>query len=491
MEQFAFSKIMESFYSYKTKPKKGTFGKKNFGEIFPCFGRCTYLCSMKCSEIMDFKEKVKACMVRHGLPDREKTVLVALSGGADSMALACVLLDLGYKIEAAHCNFCLRGEESERDEAFVSGFCRRRQIPLHVRRFATHAYAHEHHVSIEMAARTLRYDFFEKLLEERNLDCVAVAHHREDNTETVLLNLMRGTGIRGLRGIQYRNGRVVRPLLDVSRQEIEDYLAECHQDYVTDSTNLQDEVQRNKIRLNVMPRMREIYPNADESIHQGACRLSDAYRIYEYGLDLLVQQVMQGNRISLEKLNRTPAPETVLYEILSKMGFNPAQIADIYGQQDGEPGKVYESASHRLLRDRETLVLEGKAEKSVCLEKVLPLEGLIPVTDQVRFLISRSTYSGNNPLPREKNVVCMDLDKVEFPLVVRTPKTGDRFMPFGMKGMKLVSDFLTDLKKNVFEKEKQLLVCSGDKIAWVVGERPDERFRVTDATRHILCIRML
>ena len=122
---------------------------------------------------------------------------------------------------------------------------------------------------------------------------------------------------------------------------------------------------------------------------------------------------------------------------------------------------------------------------------MLPLEGLVPVTDQVRFLISRSTYSGNNPLPREKNVVCMDLDKVEFPLVVRTPKTGDRFMPFGMKGMKLVSDFLTDLKKNVFEKEKQLLVCSGDKIAWVVGERPDERFRVTDATRHILCIRML
>lgn len=440
---------------------------------------------------MDFKEKVKNCIARHELLGREHPVLVALSGGADSVALACVLQDLGYKIEAAHCNFCLRGAESDRDEAFVTDFCQRRKIVLHRRCFSTHAYAHEHHVSIEMAARTLRYDFFEQLLQERDLDCVAVAHHREDNTETVLLNLLRGTGIRGLRGIQYRNGKVVRPLLDVSRQEIEDYLAECHQDYVTDSTNLQDEVQRNKIRLNVMPRMREIYPNADESIHQGARRLSDAFRIYEYGMDLLMQQVVHGNRILLEELNRTPAPETVLYEILSRMDFNPAQVAAIYEQQGGESGKVYESATHRLLRDREALVFEKKAVRPVRLEKVLPLEGIMRVTDDVTFLISRSSYSSGGPLPREKNVICMDLDKVEFPLVVRTPQTGDRFMPFGMKGMKLVSDFLTDLKKNVFEKERQLLVCSGDKIAWVVGERPDDRFRVTEHTRHILRIQLL
>lgn len=440
---------------------------------------------------MDFKEKVKNCIARHELLGREHPVLVALSGGADSVALACVLQDLGYKIEAAHCNFCLRGAESDRDEAFVTDFCQRRKIVLHRRCFSTHAYAHEHHVSIEMAARTLRYDFFEQLLQERELDSVAVAHHREDNTETVLLNLLRGTGIRGLRGIQYRNGKVVRPLLDVSRQEIEDYLAECHQDYVTDSTNLQDEVQRNKIRLNVMPRMREIYPNADESIHQGARRLSDAFRIYEYGMDLLMQQVVHGNRILLEELNRTPAPETVLYEILSRMDFNPAQVAAIYEQQGGESGKVYESPTHRLLRDREALVFEKKAVRPVRLEKVLPLEGIMRVTDDVTFLISRSSYSSGGPLPREKNVICMDLDKVEFPLVVRTPQTGDRFMPFGMKGMKLVSDFLTDLKKNVFEKERQLLVCSGDKIAWVVGERPDDRFRVTEHTRHILRIQLL
>lgn len=440
---------------------------------------------------MDFKEKVKNCIARHELLGREHPVLVALSGGADSVALACVLQDLGYKIEAAHCNFCLRGAESDRDEAFVTDFCQRRKIVLHRRCFSTHAYAHEHHVSIEMAARTLRYDFFEQLLQERELDSVAVAHHREDNTETVLLNLLRGTGIRGLRGIQYRNGKVVRPLLDVSRQEIEDYLAECHQDYVTDSTNLQDEVQRNKIRLNVMPRMREIYPNADESIHQGARRLSDTFRIYEYGMDLLMQQVVHGNRILLEELNRTPAPETVLYEILSRMDFNPAQVAAIYEQQGGESGKVYESATHRLLRDREALVFEKKAVRPSRLEKVLPLEGIMRVTDDVTFLISRSSYSSGGPLPREKNVICMDLDKVEFPLVVRTPQTGDRFMPFGMKGMKLVSDFLTDLKKNVFEKERQLLVCSGDKIAWVVGERPDDRFRVTEHTRHILRIQLL
>lgn len=440
---------------------------------------------------MNFIEKIKSCITRQELLDREKTVLVALSGGADSMALACVLLDLGYKIEVAHCNFCLRGEESERDEAFVTAFCHQKKILLHLRRFSTHAFAHEHHVSIEMAARTLRYDFFEELLRERNLDCVAVAHHREDNTETVLLNLLRGTGIRGLCGIQYKNGNVVRPLLDVSRQEIEDYLAECHQDYVTDTTNLQDEVQRNKIRLNVMPRMREIYPNADESIHQGARRLSDACRIYEFGVEMLVRKVVRGNQILLEELKQTPAPETVLYEILSKMQFNPALISDIYKQLGGDPGRVYESATHRVLRDRDALVFEEKKMQEDRFEKVLPLEGLVSVTDDIRFLISRSTYHSGDPLPREKNMLCLDLEKVEFPLVVRTPKPGDRFMPFGMKGMKLVSDFLTDLKKNLFEKERQLLVCSGDKIAWVVGERPDERFRVTDMTRHILCIRKI
>lgn len=440
---------------------------------------------------MDFKEKIKICIERYKLMNPERVILVALSGGADSVALACVLIELGYKIEAAHCNFGLRGAESDRDEAFVTEFCRRKQIPLHLRRFATHAYAHEHRVSIEMAARTQRYDFFEELLRERKLDCVAVAHHREDNTETVLLNLLRGTGIRGLRGIQYKNGTVVRPLLDVSRKEIEDYLITCSQDYVTDSTNLQDEVQRNKIRLNVMPRMREINPNADESIHQGARRLSDAYRIYEYGIELLVRHVMQGNRIFLDKLNATPAPETVLYEILSKMGFNPSQIADIYEQQTGESGRIYESNTHRLLRDRDVLVFEEKLARPVVFEKVLPLEGVLQVTDDIRFFISRSSYSGDSMLLREKNIIYMDLDKVEFPLFVRTPRKGDRFMPFGMKGMKLVSDFLTDLKKNVFEKEQQLLVCSGDKIAWVVGERADERFRVTDATRHILCIRIV
>lgn len=441
--------------------------------------------------IMDFREKIKSCIDRQELLDCERPVLVALSGGADSMALACVLLELGYKIEVVHCNFCLRGEESDRDEAFVAEFCRHKQVPLHLRRFSTHAFAHEHHVSIEMAARTLRYDFFEELLRERNLNWVAVAHHREDNTETVLLNLLRGTGIRGMCGIQYKNGKVVRPLLDVSRQEIEDYLAECHQDYVTDTTNLQDEVQRNKIRLNVMPRMREIYPYADESIHQGARRLSDACRIYEFGVEMLVRKVVRGNHILLEELKQTPAPETVLYEILSKMHFNPAQVSDIYKQMGGESGKVYESTTHRLLRDRDVLVFEEKKVQRDGWEKVLPLEGLVTVTENVRLLVSRSTYHSGEPLPREKNMVCLDLEKVEFPLVVRTPKPGDRFMPFGMKGMKLVSDFLTDLKKNVFEKERQLLVCSGDKIAWVVGERPDERFRITDMTRHILCIRKI
>lgn len=438
---------------------------------------------------MDFKNFVNNCILRHKLPDNKHAMLVALSGGADSVALACVLQDLGYRIEAAHCNFCLRGKESDRDEEFVIEFCKQRHIPLHIEKFATHAYALKHRISIEMAARNLRYDFFYRLLKQNQLDFIAVAHHREDNNETVLLNLLRGTGIRGLRGIPYQNERVVRPMLDASRKQIETYLDKQKQAFVTDSTNLEDEVQRNKIRLHVMPQLRAINPAADERMHEATLRMEEAYQIYQYGVQLLCKNVMQGNRILLEELKQTPAPATVLYEILSKMNFNPAQIADIYEQSNGDSGKVYESSTHRLLRDRNVLVFEEQGNiLPENFEKVLPLEGLLQATEDVCLQITRRSYQKGQAVPRDKHIVWLDLDKLEFPLVIRTTKKADRFMPFGMKGMKLVSDFLTDIKKNVFEKEKQLLLCSGDKIAWVIGERPDERFRITEQTQHVLCI---
>lgn len=432
-----------------------------------------------------FTERIAACIRQHNMFGKEHRVLVALSGGADSMALACVLLELGYRVEAAHCNFGLRGEESDRDEAFVRAFCQRKNVRLHVQTCATCDYARMHHVSIEMAARDLRYAFFDEILDKCGLDYVAVAHHREDDTETVLLNLVRGTGVRGLCGIHYIHGRVVRPMLDVSRREIEEYLDSMQQDYVTDCTNLQDEVQRNKIRLNVMPELRTLNPQADENIHRCAGIMKDTLAIYDFAIAEIRKRVLRGNRICLTELERMPAPETVLYELLRDKGFNPAQVSDIYNRRTSGSGKVYESAGYRLLRDRNVLIFEEKgALKPVSV--ILPSEGVVQISASESLCLTLEPYVGAHQIARGKHVACFDSDKLIFPLTVRTPREGDRFVPFGMRGGKLVSDFLTGLKRNIFEKERQLLLCSGEQIAWVVGERTDERFRITECTHTLL-----
>ena len=227
-----------------------------------------------------FKRDVEKFIDQKSLFERRDKVLVALSGGADSVALLRVLHALGYQCECAHCNFHLRGEESNRDEAFVQQLCQKFDIPLHVTHFDTTDYAHTKRISIEMAARELRYQWFETLRQSIGASVIAVAHHRDDSVETFLLNLIRGTGINGLKGIAPKNGYVVRPLLQESRENILDYLQHLNQEYVTDSTNLQDEYMRNKIRLNLLPLMKELNPSVSESIAATTERLADAALIY-------------------------------------------------------------------------------------------------------------------------------------------------------------------------------------------------------------------
>ena len=442
---------------------------------------------------MERKEKiyhtVMSCIKEHDLMKSGDRVLVAVSGGADSVALLLVMIQAGYSCEAVHCNFHLRGEESDRDEAFVRTLCRKCSVRLHVKHFDTVGYADRHGVSIEMAARDLRYAYFEELREERRMDWIAVAHHRNDNVETLLLNLIRGAGLKGLTGMSYRNGYVVRPMLDVPREDVELYLNAKGQDYVTDSTNLETEAVRNKIRLNVLPMLQTINPGIMETLHETILHLNDAYTLYGMKLDELKRRVRHGHRIDIGELCALPASPTVLYELLSEYGFNSSQVDDVYQHLYGEPGKVYESAEWRLLRDRESLVLGRKDEKCECLCKVLPLQGVVQVTQDYMFTIRREHFHRDFKIPRGRDVVCMDLDKMEYPITVRLAGKGDRFVPFGMKGQKLVSDYLTDVKKNLFEKERQLVVCSGDNIAWLVNERPDNRFRIEEGqTKHVLLI---
>ncbi len=377
--------------------------------------------------------------------------IVALSGGADSVALLRLAHAASADVLALHCNFHLRGEESDRDERFVRQLCATLGVELRVKHFDTQAYAKEKGQSIEMAARELRYAWFEEVRSSEGRAWLAVAHHREDQAETVLLNLIRGTGTKGLGGMRPRNGHIVRPLLDYSKDEILQYLQAIGQDYVTDSTNMQRDAQRNRLRLDVIPLLRAINPQAVEHICQTAALMQS------------MQEMPKEGEYTLASL----------YEWLHPYGFSLQQQRDILRDIHGPSGAVYESPTHQLLRNRGELVLEVKGEP------VLPtIEQSIVETDApLDFLRSQ---------PLDARHAYLDADKLQLPLQHRFVQTGDAFCPFGMKGRRLLSDFLTDQKLNLFEKRRQSVMLSGEDIVWVVGLRADNRFRVSEQTRHIL-----
>ena len=424
-----------------------------------------------------FKRDVEKFIDQKSLFERCDKVLVALSGGADSVALLRVLHALGYQCECAHCNFHLRGEESNRDEAFVQQLCQKFDIPLHVTHFDTTDYAHTKRISIEMAARELRYQWFETLRQSIGASVIAVAHHRDDSVETFLLNLIRGTGINGLKGIAPKNGYVVRPLLQESRENILDYLQHLNQEYVTDSTNLQDEYMRNKIRLNLLPLMKELNPSVSESIAATAERLADAALIYNKEREMAIQRVMKGEKvISISALLDETAPSSLLFELLHPYGFNSSQIKDIYQSLFGQSGRRFHSSQWEVLRDRDSLILHSfSGEETDHVPPTLTYE-TVDITPEFIIL-------------RDKHIACLDADKVTLPLTVRKWQVGDKFTPLGMKGKKNVSDYLTDRKFTLFQKGHQYVACQGDKIVWLIGERIDNAYRIDADSKRALIVR--
>ena len=415
---------------------------------------------------------------------RGSRVLVALSGGADSVFLLRWLLAEGYTAHAAHCNFQLRGDESIRDERFVRRLCHDLSVPLHVTSFDTDNYARSHGISIEMAARELRYDYFEQLRTTLELDCIAVAHHRDDNIETAILNAVRGTGIKGLSGIQSRNGHIVRPLLCVSRSEIEACLADMGQDYVTDSTNLASLYSRNKVRLEVMPMLRNINPGADDNLATTIENLNEARKIYDAAIDYYAAQcVSSGSQpatlcINRERLSGCPSPIALLHHLLSPFGFNRTQLTDML--RESRVGTVFASATHRAVTSRTDIVVAPLHAESSAMP--LPVEQCNDITMEI-------TGRKDLTISHDSNYAYIDRAKVHGPIMVRHPQPGDRFHPYCMKGSKLISDFLTDLKLNRIEKEEQLLVCDDRDILWVVGRRSSELHKVTGNTVDVIVLR--
>ncbi len=432
------------------------------------------------------EQRVAQYIARSRLFKRREKILVAVSGGADSVALLRILLALKYECEVAHCNFCLRGEESDRDEVFVRQLATNLQLPLHVTHFDTRRIAKERGLSIEMTARMLRYQWFEQVRQECNASVVAVAHHQDDSVETLLLNLLRGTGINGLCGIRPKNGTIVRPLLCLNRQEIIDYLEKINQPYVTDSSNLETLYTRNKIRLELLPLMEKFNPSVRKTLLQTAAHLSDVALLYNQSVAQARTRVETADGIDLVALKREPAPETLLFELLHPLGFNASQTAAIFRAMEGEPGKVFLSHKWRVVKDRDQLLIHPLPQPNETTENKDSLNEEKP-TLQIQEL----DYTPDFVIPREKNIACFDAAKLKHPLSLRLWKPGDSFIPFGMKGRKKVSDYLTNCKFSLLEKERQWVLCSGEEIIWLVGERPDNRFRVDAHTQRIIMVQLL
>ena len=432
-----------------------------------------YLCVMLKQNVQKFIEGKK-------LFSYQDKILIALSGGADSVALLRVLLSLGYVCECAHCNFHLRGTESDRDEVFVRQLCEKHSTTLHVTHFDTSTYAKEHHMSIEMAARELRYQWFEHIRKEVGASVIAVAHHRDDSVETFFLNLMRGAGINGLKGIPVKNGSIVRPFLSISREEILDYLQAIHQNFVMDSTNLENDYMRNKIRLNILPLMKEVNPSIMETIQKTTYRLSEVANIYKQNrMEAIARKVISTSpeifRISLTDVLKDIAPYSLLHEILSPKGFNASQIQDIYRSLTAsQSGKRFFSTEWEVLRDREYLWIKKK----------------IFIQSIPELMIEEIERTSSFVIPCDKHIACLDADKVNNPLTIRKWERGDKFVPLGMTGKKKISDYLTDRKFSLLQKDNQYVVCSGEDIVWLVNERLDHRFRVTEKTNRILKIKL-
>ena len=432
-------------------------------------------------------------MLNKKILDRDKLYLVATRGGADSVALLMMMLDEGYRVEAVHCNFHLRGEEADRDEAFVASLCERFGVALHRVHFDTRGYAALHKLSIETAARDLRYGYFERLREDIGAEAIVVAHHRDDNVETVLMNLVRGTGLKGLAGIRPVNGRVIRPLLDMTREDIEAYIYKRGESFVTDSTNLETDATRNKYRLEVIPALKEINPSVARAIDTTARHLQDADEIVEWALEKMKADVMEEGddgvvRIDTTLLRQLPAPRYVLFEICRQYGFLPQQSNVVWAMMEhGEKGKTVASTEYEMASEHNLLLVARKEEMPQPVR--MPIEGLYVMNGR-RLRIELKKADGF-AVVKSKSVACLDAKTVTFPLVVRPWKSGDRFAPFGMRGTKLVSDYLTDCKLNFFQRRRQLVVEDATGlIVWLVGERTSEKCRVGEKTETVIVLIM-
>jgi tRNA(Ile)-lysidine synthase len=415
---------------------------------------------------------------------KDKKLLLAVSGGVDSM----VLLDLFYKLRfdicVVHCNFQLRGKESDADEMLVRETCQDKYIPYFIESFDTLEFAKENKLSIQLAARKLRYDWFQEII-SLGFDYVLTAHHLDDNVETFLINYTRGTGLEGLTGIPAKNGSIIRPLLPFSRDEIENYAKENKIQWREDSSNASDKYFRNKLRHNIVPTLKELNSGFLDSFQNTLHHLQQAESLVNDASKLVFEKVVKekGNQleIHLKPLLEFQNYKAYLFQWLKSYGFSAWN--DIYDLVNAQSGKQVFSETHVLLKDREKLILSER--NSINKSEVFIIESIeSKVNIPLKLIFSR--FSGGKNV--NANCIFVDEDKIKFPLIIRKRQEGDYFYPAGMNGKKKLSKYFKDEKYSLLDKENQWLLCSEDQIIWVIGKRADQRFIATERTQQIIKI---
>ena len=432
-------------------------------------------------------------------------ILLTVSGGIDSVVMCELFHKSKLNFAIAHCNFQLRGKESDADELFVKQLANKYNVSFFCKRFNTSAYADKKKSSIQMAARELRYEWFEEIRKKENFEYIATAHHQDDSIETFFINLIRGTGISGLHGILPKQGKIIRPLLFTNRNEIETFAKKNKLQHREDSSNASDKYSRNKLRHHVMPVLKELNPALGSTINDTIQRLRDVELIYKNEIENKRKEIVKASpqpspkerettaknnvanqcTISIKKLKTLPSYSTYLYEFLKPYNFNASTVESIIVGLNGESGKQFFSDTHRLIKDRDLLIIENTSGIKY---QVLSIK---IKKDQKEFAIDgiKLNFKALSKLPtsdfRLPTCAAIDFEKLNFPLEVRKWKKGDVFYPLGMKGKKKLSDFFIDKKLSISQKENTWLLTSKGKIVWVIGLRMDERFKITDKTKKI------
>lgn len=437
-------------------------------------------------------DQVRQFITDHALFSPTDQLLVAVSGGIDSVALADVLHRLTVPFAVAHCHFGLRGDEADADEDFVRKLAKKYDVPYYAEFFQTKEFAAQEGISTQMAARVLRYEWFERLRQRQQLDYIATAHHQRDAAETMLLNLTHGTGLAGLHGIQVKNGRVVRPLLGIGKEELFDYVVEHRLTWREDSSNDSTTYQRNRLRHDVMPVLRDINPNLDQTLQYTAERVGGAEEILRrYVADTAAQAQKVEDEVTylnITTLQSTAAVALVLHELLRSFNFSYLVVKDVVAAFRSPAGRQFESPTHTLVKDRDQLVITRKSLHSFGTHQLMAGQPEL-MADTLRLTAEVHEAAGFT-LPRGRYETALDADRLQFPLTVRRWQEGDWFIPLGMKGKKKLSDFLIDQKVPLNLKDDvRVLVNADGRLAWVIGFRPDDRYKVTPETERVLVLK--